>query len=90
VGASTSLGEGLNDTSDKWVSRPLHRSVDADELRPVTALFADVVGSTSLGEQLAPAEVKAVIGECVTRMCEVVEAFGGEVTGQMGDGIASR
>jgi len=56
---------------------------DVDELRPVTALFADVVGSTALGERLSPAEVKAVIGECVTRMCEVVEAFGGCVTGQM-------
>jgi class 3 adenylate cyclase/tetratricopeptide (TPR) repeat protein len=66
-----------------------HRSADADELRPVTALFADVVGSTGLGERLDPAEVKAVIGECVTRMCETVEAFGGRVTGQMGDGIAA-
>ena len=38
-----------------------------DELRPVTALFADVVGSTSLGERLSADEVKALIGECVTR-----------------------
>src|SRR5437870_4237594 len=40
----------------------------SDELRPVTALFADVVGSTSLGEKLDPAEVKVLIGECVNRM----------------------
>src|SRR5688500_3034461 len=60
-----------------------------DELRPVTALFADVVGSTSLGERLSLPEVKAVIGECVTRMTEVVEAFGGRVTAYMGDGIAA-
>jgi len=69
--------------------RPPHRSAGSDELRPVTALFADVVGSTALGERLDPAEVKAVIGECVTRMCETVEALGGHVTGQMGDGIAA-
>jgi len=25
-----------------------------DELRPVTVLFADIVGSTALGERLAP------------------------------------
>src|SRR6202008_4082924 len=28
-----------------------------DELRPVTALFADIVGSTHLGERLTPDEV---------------------------------
>jgi class 3 adenylate cyclase len=38
-----------------------------DELRPVTALFADVVGSTALGERLAPEEAKALVGECVSR-----------------------
>jgi len=48
-----------------------------DELRPVTALFADVVGSTGLGERLAPEEVKALIGECVSRMARAVELYGG-------------
>ena len=38
-----------------------------DELRPVTALFADVVGSTALAERLSPDEAKALIGECVSR-----------------------
>ena len=59
-----------------------------DELRPVTALFADVVGSTSLGERLAPDEVKALIGECVSRMSRAVEQFGGSIQAYMGDGIA--
>jgi class 3 adenylate cyclase len=59
-----------------------------DELRPVTALFADVVGSTALGERLAPDEVKALIGECVNRMAQAVEQFGGTIQAYMGDGIA--
>jgi len=63
-------------------------SAAGDELRPVTALFADIVGSTALGEQLSPDEVKVVIGECVTRMCRAVEQFGGTVQSLMGDGIA--
>ena len=39
-----------------------------DEMRPITALFADIVGSTGLGERLGPDEVKTLAGECVTRM----------------------
>src|SRR6266511_3837110 len=62
---------------------------EGDELRPVTALFADIVGSTSLGERLSADEVKVVIGECVTRMCHAVEQFGGDVQSHMGDGIAA-
>jgi class 3 adenylate cyclase len=60
-----------------------------DELRPITALFADVVGSTSLGEHLAPHEVKSLIGECVNRMSRAVEEYGGAVQAYMGDGIAA-
>jgi class 3 adenylate cyclase len=61
----------------------------ADELRPMTALFADVVGSTALGERLAPDEVKSLIGECVNRIAAAVEQFGGTVQAYMGDGIAA-
>ena len=61
----------------------------ADELRPVTALFADVVGSTALGERLTPHEVKALIGECVSRMARAVEQYGGSIDAYMGDGIAA-
>lgn len=60
-----------------------------DELRPVTALFADIVNSTALAEHLPPEEVKAVVGECVNRMTIAVERFGGVVTAFMGDGIAA-
>jgi class 3 adenylate cyclase len=62
---------------------------DADELRPVTALFADIVGSTALGERLGPHEVKALIGECVSHMSRAVEQFGGWVQSYGGDGIAA-
>ena len=60
-----------------------------DELRPVTALFADVVGSTTLGERLSPDEVKVVIGEFVSRMSRSVERYGGVIQAYMGDGIAA-
>ncbi len=60
-----------------------------DELRPVTALFADIVGSTGLGERLRPDEVKALVGECITRMSRAVEEHGGVVESYMGDGICA-
>jgi class 3 adenylate cyclase len=64
-------------------------SISIDELRPVTALFADIVGSTSLGERLTAGEVKALIGECVSRMSRAVEEFGGTIQAYTGDGICA-
>jgi class 3 adenylate cyclase len=60
-----------------------------DELRPVSALFADIVGSTALAEQLAPEDFTALIGGCIDRMCRAVEQFGGVIDAYMGDGIAA-
>ena len=58
-------------------------------VRPVTVLFADIVGSTALGERLAPDEVKALVGECVTMMSRAVEEYGGTVQAYQGDGICA-
>jgi class 3 adenylate cyclase len=60
-----------------------------DELRPVSVLFADVVGSTALGERLAADEVKALVGECVNQMSRAVEEYGGTVQAYQGDGICA-
>ncbi len=53
----------------------------------VTALFADVVGSTSLGERLDPEDFTEVVGEAVRAMAECVERFGGSVSELAGDGL---
>jgi class 3 adenylate cyclase len=60
-----------------------------DELRPVSVLFADIVGSTPLAERLEPEDFAALIGGCVDRMCRAVEQFGGVIDAYMGDGIAA-
>ncbi len=60
-----------------------------DEMRPITALFADIVGSTGLGERLGPDEIKALVGECVSRMAHAVEEVGGTIQAYMGDGICA-
>jgi ABC-type transport system substrate-binding protein/class 3 adenylate cyclase len=58
-----------------------------EERRVVTALFADVVGSTPLGERLVPEELKLVMQEAITRIIRSVEAFGGTVKDLAGDGV---
>jgi class 3 adenylate cyclase/tetratricopeptide (TPR) repeat protein len=55
--------------------------------RTVTALFADVVGSTPLAERLDPEDFRAVVGEVVLLMATAVEAFGGTVEHLAGDGL---
>ena len=58
-----------------------------EERRVVTALAADLIGSTSLGELLDPEEVRLLIGDAVARMVHAVEGFGGTVKDLAGDGV---
>jgi ABC-type oligopeptide transport system substrate-binding subunit/class 3 adenylate cyclase len=58
-----------------------------EERRFVTALFADLVGSTALGERLEPEELKLVIGDAIARVVGAVEAYGGTVKDLAGDGV---
>lgn len=84
------LAGGTRETSVSAPSPALPKpTMSADELRPVTALFADIVGSTALGERLPPEDVKALVGECVTQMSKAVEEYGGTVQAYEGDGICA-
>jgi ABC-type oligopeptide transport system substrate-binding subunit/class 3 adenylate cyclase len=58
-----------------------------DERRVVTALFADLVGSTALGERMDPEELMLIVGEAVATMVTAVEAFGGTIKDLAGDGV---
>ena len=58
-----------------------------EERRVVTALAADLVGSTSIAERLDPEETRMVVGEAVARMVHAVEEFGGTVKDLAGDGV---
>ena len=88
-----SLAASSPSTSESESAQPILPAADrhglADEVRPVTILFADIVGSTALGERLAPEETKALVGECVTIMSRAVEEYGGTVQAYQGDGICA-
>jgi class 3 adenylate cyclase len=89
IGATRIEVRGVGGAVVAPVRRTSQTPVEAeDELRPVSALFADVVGSTPLAERLPAEDYAALIGGCVDRMCRAVEQFGGVIDAYMGDGIA--
>src|SRR5437660_9408124 len=55
--------------------------------RTVTVLFADVTGSTALGEQLDPESLRALMGRYFAAMKEVIERHGGTVEKFIGDAV---
>ncbi|MES1239325.1 MAG: adenylate/guanylate cyclase domain-containing protein, partial [Chloroflexota bacterium] len=59
----------------------------AEERRLVTVLFADVVGSTALGESMDPEDVRALLARLYAIATEAVERHGGRVEKFIGDAI---
>jgi class 3 adenylate cyclase len=59
----------------------------AEERRLITVLFADVVGSTAMGEALDPEDVRALLGRLFSIATEAVERHGGRVEKFIGDAI---
>jgi class 3 adenylate cyclase/tetratricopeptide (TPR) repeat protein len=58
-----------------------------DERKTVTALFADVVGSTAMGSQRDPEVVRDVLRQFFARMSAVAESHGGTVEKYIGDAV---
>jgi class 3 adenylate cyclase/tetratricopeptide (TPR) repeat protein len=58
-----------------------------EERRIVTALFADMCGSTALTERLDPEDAREILGSAVAQVIEQVDALGGTVKDLAGDGV---
>jgi class 3 adenylate cyclase/tetratricopeptide (TPR) repeat protein len=58
-----------------------------EERRLVTILFADVAGSTALGESLDPEDMRALLGRYYEIAREVVAAHGGTLEKFIGDAV---
>lgn len=61
--------------------------VASSERRPITVLFADLAGSTSIAEQLDPEDWTALVGEAFRHMNHTIERYGGTIARLMGDGV---
>jgi class 3 adenylate cyclase/tetratricopeptide (TPR) repeat protein len=90
---STALSPAKNQTTNESPARP---SADEDinawsrtpgERKPVTMLFSDIVGSTSLTEKLDAEDAHDLLYHATQRMCQAVEINRGTVCRFMGDGI---
>jgi class 3 adenylate cyclase len=58
-----------------------------EERKVVTVLFADVSGSTALGEQLDPERLRALLGAYFAAMAAVIQSWGGTVEKYIGDAV---
>jgi len=58
-----------------------------DERKTVTALFADIKGSTELMEELDPEDARAIIDPALQLMIEAVRRYDGYIVQSTGDGI---
>lgn len=58
-----------------------------EERRTVTALFADLVGSTELAEGLDPEDARELLGKAIRRIIAAVDEYGGTVKDLAGDGV---
>ncbi|MDP9319597.1 MAG: AAA family ATPase [Chloroflexota bacterium] len=61
--------------------------VAASERRPLTILFADIAGSTTIAEKLDPEDWTVLVGQAFGRMNAVAARYGGTVARLMGDGV---
>ena len=62
--------------------------MEAAEVRKtVTVLFADVTGSTALGERLDPESVRSVMGRYFAEARTAIERHGGVVEKFIGDAV---
>ena len=61
--------------------------VAASERRPLTILFADIAGSTTIAEKLDPEDWTELVGKAFGRMNAVAARYGGTVARLMGDGV---
>ena len=60
-----------------------------EQRKTVTALFCDIVGSTTLGESQDPEVVRAMLTRYFDRMRGIVEAHGGTVEKFIGDAVVA-
>ena len=71
---------------EKILTNPYNVRIES-ERRFVTILFGDISGFTALSERLDPEDVIKVINKYFTKMCRIVDKYGGDIDKFIGDAI---
>src|SRR5271167_2969254 len=66
---------------------PLSSSADGAERRPITVMFCDLVGSTSLAARLDAEDWRNLVGSYLDAASAAVTSLGGHVLKKLGDGL---
>jgi class 3 adenylate cyclase/predicted ATPase len=80
LGATVSPAKPTSPKSAPW-------SPDAAERRPITVMFCDLVGSTSLAAKLDPEDWRNLVGGYLDAASAAVTSLGGHVLKKLGDGL---
>lgn len=86
------LGDAVVDSAlaplrRELVARRAGPAVPPQQLKQVSVLFVDVVGSTAMGQRLEPEDIHAVMDGALERFTAVVRANRGRVLQYTGDGM---
>src|SRR5271163_4796117 len=85
--ASKSSARTSSSSSVRIASESSDPDVAEGERKTVTALFADIKGSTELEQDLDPEEARAIVDPALKLMIEAVRRYDGYVVQSTGDGI---
>jgi len=89
-GARFCAGCGVPLASTTNVPSPTRSVITLDtaaERRPLTVMFVDLVGSTSLSEQLDPEELRDVVAAYQSVCLRAIQRFDGHIAQYLGDGL---
>jgi len=89
IAAQTNKLQKLRDSAPEDLQEKLRLAQTEIEgqRKPVTILFADIVGSTTIAEKLDPEEWKEVVQGAHHRVSEAIHRYEGTVAQLLGDGV---
>ncbi len=86
LGLAAAPASRSNDSPIRIAAAPASENLEG-ERKTVTALFADIKGSTELEQDLDPEEARAIVDPALKLMIDAVRRYDGYVVQSTGDGI---
>jgi class 3 adenylate cyclase/predicted ATPase len=84
--AAVATSKKLNDSAIRVTETPAAENLEG-ERKTVTALFADIKGSTELEQDLDPEQARAIVDPALKLMIDAARRYDGYIVQSTGDGI---